>query len=176
MVLSADVKRVNGGFRVFSHGGRVDTGLDAIEWIRRGVERGAGEVVLNSIDTDGVKKGFDLEMLQAIQIGVPVVASGGAGGIESFVELFREVPSVDAVFAVYPFTPQQAISNAIISASYVPVFCGIGGVMFLLSDLILSPMYFGPKEKNNFPNFFINHLTYYIAQYLLALSIAFLPV
>ena len=102
-MLSADVKRVDGGFRVFSHGGRQDTGLDAIEWIRKGVALGAGEIVLNSIDTDGVKKGFDLEMLQALDVDVPVVASGGAGGISDFVDLFREVPSVDAGLAASIF-------------------------------------------------------------------------
>jgi cyclase len=103
VVLSADVKRVDGEFRVFSHGGRQDTGLEAMEWIRRGVALGAGEVVLNSIDTDGVKKGFDLEMLQALNVDVPIVASGGAGGIEDFVELFREVPGVDAGLAASIF-------------------------------------------------------------------------
>lgn len=103
VVLSADVKRVDGEFRVFSHGGRQDTGLEVMEWIRRGVALGAGEVVLNSIDTDGVKKGFDLEMLQALNVDVPIVASGGAGGIEDFVELFREVPGVDAGLAASIF-------------------------------------------------------------------------
>jgi cyclase len=103
VVLSADVKRVDGVFRVFSHGGRQDTGLEAMEWIRRGVALGAGEVVLNSIDTDGVKKGFDLEMLQALNVDVPIVASGGAGGTEDFVELFREVPGVDAGLAASIF-------------------------------------------------------------------------
>ena len=103
VVLSADVKRVDGEFRVFSHGGRQDTGLEAMEWIRKGVALGAGEVVLNSIDTDGVKKGFDLEMLQALNVDVPIVASGGAGEIEDFVELFREVPGVDAGLAASIF-------------------------------------------------------------------------
>jgi cyclase len=103
VVLSADVKRVDGEFRVFSHGGRQDTGLEAMEWIRKGVALGAGEVVLNSIDTDGVKKGFDLEMLQALNVDVPIVASGGAGGTEDFVELFREVPGVDAGLAASIF-------------------------------------------------------------------------
>ena len=103
VVLSADVKRVDREFRVFSHGGRQDTGLEAMEWIRKGVALGAGEVVLNSIDTDGVKKGFDLEMLQALNVDVPIVASGGAGGIEDFVELFREVPGVDAGLAASIF-------------------------------------------------------------------------
>ena len=103
VVLSADVKRVDGEFRVFSHGGRQDTGLEAMEWIRKGVALGAGEVVLNSIDKKKKKKGFDLEMLQALNVDVPIVASGGAGGIEDFVELFREVPGVDAGLAASIF-------------------------------------------------------------------------
>ena len=103
VVLSVDVKRVGGGFRVFSHGGRIDTGLDAVEWISRGVKRGAGEIVLNSIDTDGVRKGFDLEMLRAFDLPVPIVASGGAGCMEDFVTLFREVPGADAGLAASIF-------------------------------------------------------------------------
>lgn len=103
VVLSADVKRVDGQFRVFSHGGRVDTGLDALEWIKKGVSLGAGEVVLNSIDTDGVKNGFDVEMLNALDVEVPVVASGGAGCIEDFVALFRACPGVDAGLAASIF-------------------------------------------------------------------------
>ena len=85
VVLSVDVKRVGGRFRVFAKGGREDTGLDALEWIARGVDMGAGEIVLNSIDTDGVKRGFDLEMLAAVCdiVSVPVIASGGAPGISS---------------------------------------------------------------------------------------------
>lgn len=105
VVISADVKRVDGVFRVFSKGGRENTGLEAVEWIKRCVGNGAGEVVLNSIDTDGVKGGFDLEMLDAVcnAVSVPVIASGGAGGISDFVELFKKVPKVDAGLAASIF-------------------------------------------------------------------------
>ncbi|MCQ2425106.1 MAG: imidazole glycerol phosphate synthase subunit HisF [Lachnospiraceae bacterium] len=105
VVLSADIKRVNGEFRVFAKGGRVDTGLEAISWIRRAVENGAGEIVVNSIDTDGVKGGFDLEMLRAVcdAVKVPVIASGGAGKISDFIDLFESVPGVDAGLAASIF-------------------------------------------------------------------------
>ena len=105
VVLSADVKRVEGKYRVFAKGGREDTGLDALEWIVRGVDMGAGEIVLNSIDTDGVKQGFDLEMLDAVcnLVNVPVIASGGAGCIADFVTLFRSIPKVDAGLAASIF-------------------------------------------------------------------------
>ncbi|MEA4939409.1 MAG: imidazole glycerol phosphate synthase subunit HisF [Christensenella sp.] len=105
VVLSVDVKRVDGAFHVFAKGGREDTGLDALDWIKRGVDAGAGEIVLNSIDTDGVKQGFDLEMLRAVCeiVGVPVIASGGAGGVKDFVTLFRELPKVDAGLAASIF-------------------------------------------------------------------------
>ncbi|MBO5889637.1 MAG: imidazole glycerol phosphate synthase subunit HisF, partial [Clostridia bacterium] len=105
VVLSADVKRVDGVFRVFAKGGRENTGMDALEWIKRGVDNGAGEIVLNSIDTDGVKKGFDLEMLKAVCdiVSVPVIASGGAGKVEDFIDLFKTLPKVDAGLAASIF-------------------------------------------------------------------------
>lgn len=105
VVLSVDAARVDGTYRVFAKGGRENTGMDAVEWIREGVERGAGEVVLNSIDTDGVKQGFDLPMLKAVceVVDVPVIASGGAGCIQDFVTLFQEIPTVSAGLAASIF-------------------------------------------------------------------------
>ena len=105
VVISADVKRVNGEFRVFAKGGREDTGMEAISWIKRCVDNGAGEIVVNSIDTDGVKGGFDLEMLKAVcdVVSVPVIASGGAGKVCDFIELFKALPKVDAGLAASIF-------------------------------------------------------------------------
>ena len=105
VVISADVKRVDGVFRVFAKGGRENTGMEAISWIKKCVDNGAGEVVLNSIDTDGVKGGFDIEMLSAVcdVVNVPVIASGGAGCIDHFTELFQKLPGVDAGLAASIF-------------------------------------------------------------------------
>ncbi|MBE6920782.1 MAG: imidazole glycerol phosphate synthase subunit HisF [Ruminococcaceae bacterium] len=105
VVISADVKRVNGEFHIFAKGGREDTGMEAISWIKRCVENGAGEVVVNSIDTDGVRGGFDLELLKLVcdAVNVPVIASGGAGCEQDFVDLFKEIPTIDAGLAASIF-------------------------------------------------------------------------
>lgn len=108
VVLSMDVKRVNGQFRLFAKGGREDTGIDAMDWAERGVKEGAGEIVLNSIDTDGVKNGFDLEMLDALaaRVHVPIIASGGAGNMEDFAELFAHL-GMDGGLAASIFHSRQ---------------------------------------------------------------------
>lgn len=105
VVLSVDIKREGGVFRVFAKGGRDNTGMEAIEWIKRCVDSGAGEVVVNSIDTDGVKNGFDIEMLRAVTeaVSVPVIASGGAGKMQDFIDLFKALPKVDAGLAASVF-------------------------------------------------------------------------
>lgn len=114
VVLSIDAKRVGNKFSVFSHGGRIDTGLELCEWVKRGLDNGAGEIVLNSIDADGTKQGFDIKMLKAVcEIStVPVIASGGAGNIDDFVKLFKAIPDIDAALAASIFhTKEVAIED-----------------------------------------------------------------
>ena len=105
VVISADIKRVDGVFRVFAKGGRENTGMEAISWIKRCVDMGAGEVVVNSIDTDGVKGGFDIELLKEVckTVNVPVIASGGAGAVSHFTDLFDQIPDIDAALAASVF-------------------------------------------------------------------------
>lgn len=105
VVISVDIKRVDGVFRVFAKGGRDNTGIEAISWIKNCVDNGAGEVVVNSMDTDGVKGGFDIELLKKVcdTVSVPVIASGGAGKTEDFITLFKEIPNVDAGLAASVF-------------------------------------------------------------------------
>ncbi|MCI8813467.1 MAG: imidazole glycerol phosphate synthase subunit HisF [Oscillibacter sp.] len=114
VVLSMDVKRVDGRFRLFAKGGREDTGIDAMEWAVKGAAAGAGEIVLNSIDTDGVRQGFDLEMLDELagRVNIPIVASGGAGKMEDFAELFTH-PGVDAGLAASIFHTRQVEISAL---------------------------------------------------------------
>lgn len=109
VVLSLDVKRVDGQFHLFTKGGRIDTGLDALEWAARGEADGAGELVVNSMDADGVKTGFDLELLKAVtaRVKIPVIASGGAGNQEHFAQLFKEVPGIDAGLAASIFHSKE---------------------------------------------------------------------
>ena len=115
VVLSADIKRVDGKFMLLAKGGRENTGIDALDWLEQGVRSGAGELVVNSIDTDGVRNGFDLELLDAVaaRCAVPIIASGGAGRQEDFLELFRNHPAVDAGLAASIFHTKQVEINAL---------------------------------------------------------------
>ncbi len=105
VVLSVDVKLVDGRWFIHTGAGKINTGLDGLDWIKKCLELGAGEVVVNSIDADGAKSGFDLPLLKAVCgfSSVPVIASGGAGSMEHFVELFREIPDISAGLAASVF-------------------------------------------------------------------------
>ena len=107
IILAVDVKSVDGRYHIFTKGGTggEDTGLDAIEWIKRGESLGAGELVVNSIDTDGVKNGFDLGLLKSVcdAVSIPVIASGGAGSVDDFIELFKTIPEISAGLAASVF-------------------------------------------------------------------------
>lgn len=125
VVLSIDCKRVGDEFHVFVKGGREDTGKELVSWAKEGVERGAGEIVLNSMDTDGVKEGFDLEMLKKLsEIKVPIIASGGAGKMEDFKTLFEELPFVSAGLAAsifhYKTVPIRDLKSYLIGAD-IPI-------------------------------------------------------
>lgn len=104
VVLSVDIKKVGQKYSVFVKGGREDTNIDAIEWVINGEKNGAGELVINSIDTDGIKNGFDIDLLKEIadNVSIPIIASGGAGTMEHFKEVF-EVKGVDAGLAASIF-------------------------------------------------------------------------
>jgi len=126
VVLSMDVKRFDGGFRLFSKGGRIDTGRDAVEWACEAQDRGAGELVVNSIDTDGVRNGFDLDLLAAVagRVTIPIIASGGAGKMEHFAELFEEIPVIDAGLAASIFHTKEVNITALkkyLSEQGIPV-------------------------------------------------------
>lgn len=133
VVLSVDARRApqaTSGFEVTSHGGRRATGLDLVEWVREGQRLGAGEIVVNSMDADGTRAGFDLEMLQAVRqvCTVPMVASGGAGNAEHFVEAVRA--GSDAVLAAGIFhagtTSVAEVKTAIAKAGFPVRQLGIG--------------------------------------------------
>lgn len=126
VVLSMDVKRENDRFTIFTGAGKKSTGLDAVEWAKRGEAAGAGELVINSIDTDGVKKGFDLEMLETIgnAVRIPIIASGGAGKMEDFLELFDKLPMIDAGLAASIFHYREVSIRDLkryLSANGIPI-------------------------------------------------------
>lgn len=105
LVLGVDAAKVGEDYHVFTKGGREDTGLELMAWLRKCVDLGVGEIVANSIDADGTKQGFDLPMLKEIcqVVDIPVIASGGAGSIQDFIDLFTQVPAVDGGLAASIF-------------------------------------------------------------------------